>query len=72
LALVPAKVVVEHVARNEPGADPARNGLQLAVADQTPDLVLGAAELAGNLADGQRCGPGHARSIAAPLYVRSS
>ena len=65
-ALVPAKVVVEHMARNEPGADSTGDGLQLAVADQTANLVLGAAELGGHLADGQGCRPVHVRSIAAP------
>ena len=62
---VPAKVVVEHVARNEPGSDAAGDGLQLAVADESANLVLGAAELGSNLADGQGCGPVHAGSIAA-------
>jgi hypothetical protein len=64
----PAKVGVELVARNEAGSDPAGDCRQLATADQCANLVLGAAELGGDLADGQWCGPVHARSIAAPPH----
>jgi hypothetical protein len=63
LAPVAAQVVVELVAWNEAGADPAGNRLQLPIADQGANLVLGAAELGGNLADGQWRGPVHVRSL---------
>jgi hypothetical protein len=65
-ASVPAEVVVQLVARNEAGADTARDGPQLTAADQCANLVLGAAQLDGNLADREGCGPLHPRSIAAP------
>ena len=61
---VPPQVVVQTVARNEAGSDAAGHRLQLTFADQRANLVLGAAELNGNLADRQRCGPVHDRSIA--------
>lgn len=64
---MPTEVIVEHVPRNEPGSNPAGNGFQLAVVDQTANLFLGAAELLSNLAYGQGGGPVHALSIAAPL-----
>ena len=62
----PTLIVVELVARNESGADPAGDRLQLAVTDQCANVVLGAAELGGNLSDCQGCGPLH------PLEYRSS
>jgi len=62
--LEPADIGVEDVTRDESGADPAGDGLQLALADQGADVVLGAAELRGDLADGQGCRPLHTRSIA--------
>ena len=60
----PPQIVVELVTWNEPGADPAGDRLQLAVPDQGANLVLGAAELGGNLANRQWRGPFHERSIA--------
>ena len=54
-----AQVVVQPVARNEAGSDPAGHRLQLAVADQCANLVLGAAELECDLAHGEWCGPVH-------------
>jgi len=68
--LEPTQIGVEYVARNEPGSDPAGDRLKFAVADQRANLVLGAAELNGNLTDGEWSGPVHHRSIArsrAPL-----
>ena len=62
--LEPAQIRVELVTRDEPGPDPAGDRLQLALTDQRPHVVLGAAELGGNLADRQGCGPLHARSMA--------
>jgi hypothetical protein len=56
----PAQVIVQLVARNEAGSDPAGDRLQLAVADQCANLVLGAGELGRNLPDGEGCGPVHA------------
>jgi hypothetical protein len=70
--LEPAKVGVELVARNETGPDPARDRLQLAVANQCANLFLGAAQLGGKLADCQGCGPVHSRSIAVPPLRRAS
>ena len=58
------QIGVELVARNESGPDPAGDRLEFAFADQCANLVLGAADLAGNLADRQGCGPLHARSMA--------
>src|SRR3954462_8534083 len=52
------------MARDEAGSDPAGHRLQLTFADQRANLVLGAAELNGNLADGQWNRPVHDRSIA--------
>jgi uncharacterized protein with GYD domain len=63
---VPAEIVVEPVARNEAGSDAAGDRLELALANQRADLVLGAAKLEGHLGDGERCGPVHDRSIARP------
>jgi len=56
---VAAKVVVELVAWDAPGTDPARDRLQLPGADQRANLVLGAAELGRDLADGQGSGSVH-------------
>jgi hypothetical protein len=61
--LAPPQVGVELVARNETRSDPAGDRVQLAVADQGANLVLGAPELGGDLAHRERCGPVHARSI---------
>jgi hypothetical protein len=58
------QIRVELVTRYEPGSDPAGDRLKFAVTDQCTDVVLGAAEFGGNLADRQRCGPLHARSMA--------
>lgn len=55
----PTQIRVELVTRNEPGADPARDRLELVVADQCANVVFGAAELGGNLADRQGCRPLH-------------
>jgi hypothetical protein len=63
---VPAQVVVQSVARNETRSDPAGHRLQLTLADQRANLVLGAAQLEGNLANREWCWPVHARSIARP------
>ena len=63
--LEPTQVCVELVARNEPGSDPAGDRLKFAVTDQGANVVLGAGEFDGNIADRQGCGPLHARSIAA-------
>jgi hypothetical protein len=49
------------MARNEPGSDTAGDRLQLAVTNQRANLVLGAAELSGDLADGEWCRPVHRR-----------
>jgi hypothetical protein len=62
--LEPTQIRVELVTRNEPGSDPAGDRLKFAVTDQSANVLLGAAELGGNLADRQGCGPLHARSIA--------
>jgi hypothetical protein len=40
------------MARNAAGSDPAGHRLQLTFADQRANLLLGAAKLNGNLADG--------------------
>lgn len=60
----PADVGVELVARHEAGPDPAGDCSQLAVADQSADLVLGALELYRDLANAERRGPVHARTLA--------
>jgi hypothetical protein len=64
-ALAPAEVVIEHVARYQSGSDPAGDGRELTVGDQTANVLLGAAKLRSNLAYGQGCRPVHPRSIAA-------
>jgi hypothetical protein len=56
-------VGVELVAWDEAGPDSAGDRPQLPVADQGANLVLGAAELGRNLADGQGRGPVHARTL---------
>ena len=63
--LEPTQVTVHLVTRDKSGSDAARDRPQLAVTDQRADVVLGAAELGGKLANGQRCGPLHPLSIAA-------
>ena len=63
LVAEPAKVGVELVAWNEAGPDPAGDRAQLPVADQSANFVLGAAELGRKLAEGQGCGPVHARTL---------
>lgn len=65
---VPAKIVVELMAWNETGPDPAGHRSQLPVADQSANLVLGATEFGRNLADGQGCG----RSMPEPYAVTRS
>lgn len=62
--LEPTQVRVELVTRNERGSDPAGDGLKLALTRERANVFLGAAELGGNLADGQRLRPSHARSMA--------
>ena len=62
--LEPAQIRVEYVTRNEPGSDPAGDRLRFTLTDQGANVVIGAAELGGNLADRQGCGPLHARSTA--------
>jgi len=62
--LKPTQIGVELVTRNKSGSDPAGDRLQFVVTDQCANVVLGAAEFGGNLADGQGCGQLHARSIA--------
>jgi hypothetical protein len=59
LMLEPTHVEIELVAWDATGADSARDGLELAIADQSANLVLGAAELLRALTDGQRRGPVH-------------
>ena len=61
---MPTKVVVELVAWNEAGPDPAGDRPELAVADECANVVLGATERGGKLADREGFGPVHARSIA--------
>jgi hypothetical protein len=58
------QIRVELVTRYEPWSDPAGDRLKFAVTDQRADVILGAAELGGYLADGQGGGPLHARSMA--------
>jgi hypothetical protein len=53
------QIRVELVTRNEPGSNPAGDRLKFAVTDQCANVVLGAAELGGNLADRQGCGRLH-------------
>lgn len=62
--LEPTQIGLELVTRNESGSDPAGDRLQFVVTDQCANIVLGTAELGGNLADCQGFGPLHARSIA--------
>jgi len=62
--LEPTQIRVEFVTWHEPGSDPAGDRLKFAVTGQCANVVLGAAELGGNLADRQGCGPLHARSMA--------
>ena len=62
--LEPTEIRVEYVTRNEPGADPAGDRLKFAVTNQNANFIFGAAELGGNLADREGCGPLHVRSIA--------
>lgn len=62
--LEPAQVAVDLVARNEAGSDPAGDRPQLTAADQCSNVVLGAAELDGKLANCQGRRPLHTRSIA--------
>ena len=62
--LEPTQIRVELVTRNEPGSAPAGARLEFAVTKQRANVVLGAAELGGDLADRQGCRPLHARSIA--------
>lgn len=45
------------MARHEPGPNPAGHRLELALADQGTNGVLGAVELDGDLADGEWGGP---------------
>jgi hypothetical protein len=63
--LEPAAIRVEDVTWNQPRADPAGDRLQLALADQRANVVLGAPELVADLADRQRLGPLHPWSMAA-------
>jgi hypothetical protein len=67
--LEPTKIGIEYVTRNEPGSDPAGDGLQFALTDQRADVVLGATELRGDLAHGQGRRPLHTRSIAADSSI---
>jgi len=59
----PTNVGVELVAWNESRPDPAGDRSQLAVADESANLVLGAAKFSRNLADGQGGRPIDARII---------
>ena len=47
--LEPTKIGVEYVTRDESGSDPAGDRLQFALTDQSANVVLGAAELGGDL-----------------------
>ena len=67
--LEPTKIGIEYVTRNEPGSDPAGDGLQFALTDQCADVVLGATELRGDLTHSQGRRPLHARSIAADSNI---
>jgi len=62
--LEPTQISVELVTRYESGSDPAGDRLQFVVTDQRANVVLGAAELCGNLADCQGAGHSMPRSIA--------
>jgi hypothetical protein len=62
--LMSTDVIVELMPWNEAGPDPARDRPELALADQSANLVLGATKLGRNLTDGQGGGPVHTRSIA--------
>src|SRR5262249_1771858 len=53
------EVGVDLVPRNEPRANPARDRLQLALANQRAYVVLGALELGCELLHGHRLGPFH-------------
>ena len=55
------EIGVELVTRDEPGPDSAGDRLQLVVANQCANVVLGAAELGRDLADREGCGPLHAQ-----------
>jgi hypothetical protein len=50
--LMSTDVIVELMPWNETGADPARDRPELALADQSANLVLGATKLGRNLTDG--------------------
>jgi hypothetical protein len=65
--LEPTQVGIDLVTRNASGSDSAGDRLQLAFADQCPNVVLGAAELGGNFANRPGWRPVHALSIAGPL-----
>ena len=52
--------------RDEAGPDPAGDRPQFALADQCANVVHRAAELGGDLADGEGRGPVHAGSMASP------
>lgn len=67
--LEPTQIRVEYVARYQPGPDPAGDRLQLSVADQCANILLGAAELGSDVADCQGCGPFHSGSIASTAGV---
>ena len=49
--LKPAQIRIELVTRNESGSDPAGDRPQFVVTDQRANVVLGAVELRGNLAN---------------------
>ena len=70
--LEPTKIGIEYVTRNEPGPDPAGDGLHFALTDQCADVVLGATELRGDLAHGQGRRPLHTRSIAEDSRIEFS
>jgi hypothetical protein len=67
--LKPTQIRVELVTRNESGSDPAGYGLEFVVTDQSANVVLGAAELRGNLANCQGGWPLHTRSIACAIDI---
>jgi hypothetical protein len=67
-----AQVRVDLVARHAPGANTARHGAQLALADQRANLVLGALKLRGKLSYGQGSGLLDGRSIAIDASRRTS
>jgi hypothetical protein len=70
--LEPTEIIVELVTRNESGSDPAGDRPQFVVTDQRANVVLGAAELRGNLANCQRGGPLHAREVSLVAATFSS